>query len=100
MMRATMTLLSIALLLFQAAGTPLRVPDLQPLFRESTPNSPAENVILRAGNALYTERKYDEAYFIEMQQKNFVEPFVYYVSQRTSIPGVREWLTANDAQVK
>lgn len=34
-------------------------------------------------------------YFIEMQQKNFVEPFVYFVSQRTSIPGVREWLNAN-----
>jgi len=39
-------------------------------------------------------------YVIEMQQKNFVEPFVYYVSQRTTIPGVREWLPANDARVK
>ena len=31
-------------------------------------------------------------YFIEMQEKNFVEPFVYFASQRTSIPEVREWL--------
>ena len=38
-------------------------------------------------------------YFTEMQQKNFVEPFVYFVSQRTSIPGVREWLSANDERV-
>jgi tetratricopeptide (TPR) repeat protein len=38
-------------------------------------------------------------YVTEMQQKNFVEPFVYYVSQRTTIPGVREWLTSNPDRV-
>jgi len=38
-------------------------------------------------------------YVAEMQQKNFVEPFVYYVSQRTTIPGVREWLAANPGRV-
>jgi len=38
-------------------------------------------------------------YVVEMQQKNFVEPFVYYISQRTTIPGVREWLVANPDRV-
>ena len=38
-------------------------------------------------------------YVVEMQQKNFVEPFVYYVSQRTTVPGVREWLAANPNRV-
>ena len=38
-------------------------------------------------------------YFTEMQKLNFVEPFVYYVSQRTDLPGVREWLTANRERV-
>jgi tetratricopeptide (TPR) repeat protein len=38
-------------------------------------------------------------YVTEMQQKNFVEPFVYYVSQRSTIPGVREWLTSNPDRV-
>jgi tetratricopeptide (TPR) repeat protein len=60
--------------------------------------------------AMYAKRPPDEdkdkflwtyymPYFIEMQQKSFVEPFVYYVSQRTSIPGVREWLDANRDRV-
>jgi tetratricopeptide (TPR) repeat protein len=38
-------------------------------------------------------------YFTEMQKQNLVEPFVYYVSQRTDLPGVREWLTANRERV-
>ena len=38
-------------------------------------------------------------YFTEMQKQNFVEPFVYYASQRTDLPGVREWLTANRERV-
>jgi tetratricopeptide (TPR) repeat protein len=38
-------------------------------------------------------------YFTEMRKQNFVEPFVYYVSQRTDLPGVREWLTANRERV-
>ena len=38
-------------------------------------------------------------YFSEMQKQNLVEPFVYYVSQRTDLPGVREWLTANRERV-
>ena len=38
-------------------------------------------------------------YFTEMQKQNLVEPFVYYVSQRTDLPGVREWLTTNRERV-
>ena len=38
-------------------------------------------------------------YFLEMRAKKFVEPFVYYISQRTPFPGVKEWLTANQEQV-
>jgi hypothetical protein len=38
-------------------------------------------------------------FMVEMQKKNFVEPFVYYVSQRTDLVGVREWLTVNRERV-
>ena len=33
------------------------------------------------------------------QKRNFVEPFVYYISQRTDLVGVREWLTVNRERV-
>jgi hypothetical protein len=36
---------------------------------------------------------------IEMKQKGYVEPFVYFLNQRTTLPGVREWLTANRDKV-
>ena len=35
--------------------------------------------------------KYYGPYFSEMRSRSFVEPFVYFVSQRTTMPGVREW---------
>jgi len=35
--------------------------------------------------------KYYGPYFSELKARNFVEPFVYYISQRTDMPGVREW---------
>jgi hypothetical protein len=38
-------------------------------------------------------------FFLELRAKGFVEPFVYYISQRTPFPGVREWLTANQPKV-
>ena len=43
--------------------------------------------------------KYYIPYVVEMKQKGFVEPFAYFVSQRTNLPGVREWLTANPDRV-
>jgi tetratricopeptide (TPR) repeat protein len=48
------------------------------------------------GTFLWT---YYMPYFIEMHKQNMVEPFVYYVSQRTDLPGVREWLTVNRERV-
>jgi len=45
---------------------------------------------------LYT---YYMPYFTEMQKLGHVAPFVYYVSQRTNLPGVREWLTVNGDKV-
>jgi tetratricopeptide (TPR) repeat protein len=38
-------------------------------------------------------------YITEMQQKKFVEPFVYYASQRSGIPGVQDWMNTNSAWV-
>ena len=43
--------------------------------------------------------KYYTPYAIEMKQKGFVEPFVYFLNQRTNLPSVREWLTANQDRV-
>ena len=43
--------------------------------------------------------KYYMPFIAEMSQKKMVEPFVYYVSQRTNLPGVREWLTVNRERV-
>jgi hypothetical protein len=45
---------------------------------------------------LYT---YYMPYFTQMQKQGYVQPFVYYVSQRTNLPGVREWLTVNKDKV-
>lgn len=36
----------------------------------------------------------------EMQKNNLVEPFVYFVSQRTNLPGVPEWIKANGDRLK
>jgi Tfp pilus assembly protein PilF len=38
-------------------------------------------------------------FFVELKQRNYVEPFVYWASQRAPVPGVREWLTANRPRV-
>jgi hypothetical protein len=35
-----------------------------------------------------------------LKRKNYVEPFVYWVSQRAPVPGVREWLEANQPRVR
>jgi tetratricopeptide repeat protein len=48
------------------------------------------------GTFLWT---YYMPYFAEMKKQNFVEPFVYFVSQRTTLPGTREWLNANRERV-
>jgi len=38
-------------------------------------------------------------YFLEMNKRGFVEPFVYYILQKTNTPGVTEWLAANQPKV-
>jgi tetratricopeptide (TPR) repeat protein len=60
MMRSNMTLFTLSLLLFQIAA-PLQLPDLQPPFRDSAPNSPAVTAILRTAETLYRQGKFDEA---------------------------------------
>jgi len=39
-------------------------------------------------------------FFIALKQQNFVEPFVYWASQRAPVPGVTEWLRANEPKVR
>lgn len=39
-------------------------------------------------------------FFAEMNAKNFVEPFLYWSMQRAPVSGVREWLTAHQAEVR
>lgn len=43
--------------------------------------------------------KYYIPYFIEMKKRNFVEPFGYYISQRSNLEGVDQWLAANSNRV-
>src|SRR5262249_41134222 len=43
---------------------------------------------------------YYAPYFIELKQKNFVAPFVYFLCQRTNLTGVRDWLTANRTRIQ
>ncbi len=39
-------------------------------------------------------------FFVALRQNNYVEPFVYWASQRAPVPGVREWIGANEARVR
>jgi tetratricopeptide (TPR) repeat protein len=39
-------------------------------------------------------------FFVALKQQNFVEPFVYWASQRAPVPGVNEWLRANETRVR
>jgi tetratricopeptide (TPR) repeat protein len=43
---------------------------------------------------------YYAPYFAELRERGYVEPFAYYVSQRSSMPGVREWLESHRAEVQ
>ena len=38
-------------------------------------------------------------YFSEMKQKNYVEPFVYYINRSSGNPEVQKWLTDNKVRV-
>lgn len=39
-------------------------------------------------------------FFVQLRQHNFVEPFVYWASQRAPVPGVTDWLKANESKVR
>lgn len=39
-------------------------------------------------------------FFVELKRQNFVEPFVYWASQRAPVPGVTDWLRANEPRVR
>ena len=39
-------------------------------------------------------------FFIALRQQHFVEPFVYWASQRAPVPGVVDWLKANEPRVR
>ena len=39
-------------------------------------------------------------YFVELKRRNYVEPFVYWVSQRAPVPGVKEWINANEDRIR
>jgi tetratricopeptide (TPR) repeat protein len=39
-------------------------------------------------------------FFRELKQRNFVEPYLYWVSQRAPVQGVREWMRANEAKMR
>ncbi|HKT78622.1 MAG TPA: hypothetical protein VJP86_00275, partial [Vicinamibacterales bacterium] len=39
-------------------------------------------------------------YFIELKAKGYVEPFVYWASQRAPLVGAREWVDANRSRVQ
>jgi tetratricopeptide (TPR) repeat protein len=43
--------------------------------------------------------RYYVPYFIEMKQKGFVEPFVYYTFQKSNADGVGRWLEQNSGRV-
>lgn len=44
--------------------------------------------------------RYYVPYFVELKRMNFVEPFGYWVSQRAPVPGVKDWIAANEARVR
>jgi tetratricopeptide (TPR) repeat protein len=39
-------------------------------------------------------------FFAELKAKNFVEPFIYWSMQRAPVPGVRDWITAHQTEVR
>ncbi|MGC4082570.1 MAG: tetratricopeptide repeat protein [Vicinamibacterales bacterium] len=96
--------------LFEAQLTPSReafmrtldagTPEVQALIAQvdrllgtlpATPSGPAAHSFI---NTHYVP------FFVTLKQKNFVEPFVYWASQRAPVPGVVDWLKANETRVR
>ena len=53
----------------------------------------------RAAGGTFIETHY-VPYFAELRRRDFVEPFVYWVSQRSPMEGVVDWLNANRDKVQ
>ena len=53
-----------------------------------------------AGSAASFSYRFYAPFYLEMRRRKFVEPYVYWVSQRAPVPNVREWLTANEPKVR
>lgn len=47
----------------------------------------------------YVNRHY-VPFFLELRRKGYVEPFVYWASQRAPVPMVSDWLRGNEARVR
>ena len=43
---------------------------------------------------------FESAFFAALQQKGYVETFVYWACQRGPVPGVRDWIKTNDGRVR
>ena len=44
--------------------------------------------------------RYYVPYYVQMYDRNFVQPFVHFIFQRSGLPGVADWLKANGDAVK
>lgn len=44
--------------------------------------------------------KYYVPYFVAMKKQDLIEPFVYYIFQKSGIPGITEWLEVHDDRVQ
>lgn len=44
--------------------------------------------------------RYYVPYYVQMYERNFVQPFVYFIFQRSGLPDVADWLKANPDAVK
>ena len=75
-------------------------PEIQALLAQvdqllgALPNPPAGPAATSFVNTHYVP------FFIALKQRNFVEPFVYWASQRAPVPGVTDWLKANEPRVR
>ena len=107
---------------------PSDIPTLRPPTKQAPALTDEERAVLNAGIALLNDKQYDQAiaryrtvldanpdsavadasaflwtyyvpYFRQLRERDFVEPFVYHVSQGVGMPGVPDWMAANKPRV-
>lgn len=59
----------------------------------------ATKVPVDRGRPAFVSQQY-APFLLALREKNFVEPFVYWSAQRAPVPGVREWIQANEGRVR